>query len=129
MGFHELFGDQSKFVRHMLPAEDRAPCADCGRTDFQNMSATDAAGLFFEDNEALALEWHHMICHDYPADLTEAMLEIVRVGLADEGPILGILGELALSYFGLALQLQRTGQAGYGITPRIRVAGTVFARN
>jgi len=129
MGFHELFGERRTFIRGMLPVEDRVPCPDCGRTDFQDMSATDAAGLFFEDNEALALEWHHMICHDYPADLTEAMLEIVRVGLADEGPLLGILAELALSYFGLALQLARTGQAGLGITPRIRVAGTVFARN
>jgi hypothetical protein len=129
MSFHELFGDQRTFVRHVVPAEDRAPCPDCGRTDFQALSATDEAARFFEDNEALAMQWHHVIAHDYPADLMEAMLEIVRVGLADEGPLLGILGELAVSYFGLALQLARTGRAGYGITPRIRVAGTVFARN
>jgi hypothetical protein len=129
MSFHELFGDQRTFVRRVLPDHSAAACPDCGRSDFANRSATDEAAVFFEDNEALAMQWHHLIAHDYTADLIEAMLEIVRAGLDDEGPLLAILGELAVSYFGLALQLARTGQAGYGITPRIRVAGTVFARN
>lgn len=104
MPFHELFGGHETLRSMALPGKVEQPCEECGRVDFQNRSATDEAALFFEDHEDLALTWHILIGHIYAADLVDALLELASVGLEDESAALAVLGELALSYYGLALR-------------------------
>ncbi len=126
MSFRELFGGQEAFVDRLLSGESE-PCEECGRTDYKNLSATDEAATFFEDHADVEKRWHHLVVHDYPGDLVEAMFEIVRCGLEDEGPLLAVLGELALSYYALALQHVLTGQVG--ASPGLRAYGRIISRN
>lgn len=122
MPFHELSGRQRAFCGHLFPATTPEPCEECGRRDYKDWSATDDSDPFFEDNENLMQRFHELVAHDYVADITEAMLEVVRAGLEDEGALLGILGELALSFYGLGLQHARTGQVGTVGVPVTRQA-------
>lgn len=88
----------------IFPLQMPKPCGECGRQDWQGLSATEEADEWFEAHPQHEDLLHHFLSHDYMGDFADAFNELLTIGLDNDGAVLHVLAELATSYYGLALR-------------------------
>jgi hypothetical protein len=104
MSFAALFDRPVLIDPKLLPKEYPHGCEEgCPRSDFQHLSATDEVMPWLDGHE-FADYLHDLICHDYTGDLVEAYDQLLQVGIDGEGQVMEIFGQLAQSYYALALK-------------------------